>query len=134
MTAHLYIIRGVPGSGKTTLAHKMLRAGMVDCVREADDYMRDDRGAYKFDPSRLSACHYRCLAGTRSDLEAGLRVAVANTFTQLWEVEKYTDLGFPFTVITCEGRYQNTHGVPDATVAAMRARFAPYAPAPEVAE
>ena len=134
MTAHLYIIRGVPGSGKTTLANKMLRAGMVDCVREADDYMRDDRGAYKFDPSRLSACHYRCLAGTQRDLEAGLRVAVANTFTQLWEVEKYTDLGFPFTVITCEGRHQNTHGVPDAKVAAMRARFEPYVPAPEAAE
>lgn len=123
--SHLYIIRGVSGAGKSTLAQAMLRSGMVRYHSEADQWMRDASGAYRYDRSKLSRAHELCLDAARRHLEYG-PVAVSNTFTRIWEMQPYLDLGYPFTVIRCEGRFQNVHGVPDETVARMRTRFEDY--------
>lgn len=123
MTAHLYLIRGVPGSGKTTLARVMQKTGMVDAYTEADLFMLDSRGCYRFDPALLKRCHETCQRHALYALESGLRVAVSNTFTRAWEMQPYIDMGFPFTVLRCEGAYKNVHGVPETKVQQMRERF-----------
>lgn len=125
--ANLYIIRGVPGSGKTTLAKKMNDYGMIGVYFEADMFMIDDSGNYKFDQSKLSFCHDLCQRCVNDALEAGYDVAVSNTFTRKWEMNPYIDMaekhGALATVIVCQGDYGNTHGVPDDKVHAMRDRF-----------
>ena len=126
MTAQLYLIRGIPGSGKTTLAKKFLESGVVEYIVAADDFMVDEKGEYSFDPKELKECHRECLHSAYQALSAGINTAVHNTFTRVWEMQTYLDLGYPVTVIRCEGDYGNTHGVPDDVVSDMLYRFEDY--------
>lgn len=121
--AHLYIIRGIPGSGKTTLANKMLACGMVNEVFEADQFMVNSGGLYSFDGRRLKECHDACKNAVRNALAAGLNVAVSNTFTRKWEMEFYLNLGVDHTILICQGEHTNTHGVPQEKVFEMANRF-----------
>lgn len=125
--AHLYIIRGLPGSGKTTLAQAMLSTNMVQSHYEADMWMIDDFGDYCFNADKLSDCHNHCFRNTCDALLASHAVAVSNTFTRHWEYDKYVDFclqrGIGFTVLICQGNYPNIHGVPEAAIERMRKRF-----------
>jgi predicted kinase len=125
--AHLYIIRGVPGSGKTTLAESMMECGMVDHYSEADRFMVDDFLQYKFDATNLRMCHELCRQDVEEFLNMGCSVAVSNTFTRKWEMQPYLDMaekyGAKVTVIVCQGDYANVHGVPSDKVQEMKRRF-----------
>jgi predicted kinase len=126
--ANLYIIRGVPGSGKTTLADRMKSCGMIWDYAEADSFMVDECGNYRFDPKRLSHCHKKCHIEVRDMMRAGYDgIAVSNTFTRKWEMENYIGLarqfGYDVTMIVCQGDYGNVHGVPADKVQQMRDRF-----------
>jgi len=123
----LYIIRGIPGSGKTTLAGEMWNSGMIDHATEADKFMVDDNWDYKFDPEKLEICHKLCQEEVETFLEMGCDVAVSNTFTRKWEMQAYLDMaekyGAKTTVIVCQGEHENTHGVPQSVVERMKNHF-----------
>jgi hypothetical protein len=76
MTAEveLLLIRGLPGSGKTTMAKKYAQAGYVHC--EADQYF-EVGGEYRFDGSKLRAAHDDCLRRAIAAMDAGRSVVVA---------------------------------------------------------
>ena len=128
----LYIIRGVPGTGKTTLAH--ILAGPSQAA--ADDFMIGSSGQYEFDPSKLSEAHEKCLEKIVYFLKAGAtKVAVHNTFTTKREMAPYIkageEHGYVVQILTCETSHGSIHGVPDTTIQRMRDRFEPieyYAP------
>ncbi|CAM3455642.1 AAA family ATPase [Parendozoicomonas haliclonae] len=115
----LVLIRGVPGSGKTTLAKSRFPDHIL-C--EADQFFEAVNG-YEYDRSRIAEAHEDCLRRTKEHLEAGNDVVVANTFIRLWEMKAYKKLGFPCRIIKADGNYPNIHGVPDETVELMRRRF-----------
>lgn len=122
----LLLIRGLPGSGKTTMAKAYAVKGYVHC--EADQYFDND-GTYVFDASKLSAAHADCLRRTIEALDAFDSVVVSNTFTRQWEMEPYRlaakRRGVLFRVIEAVGEWPNVHGVPDETIERMRARWEP---------
>ena len=128
MTAgiELLLIRGLPGSGKTTLARKYMQAGYVHC--EADQYFERD-GVYKFDPTKLRAAHDDCLRRAIAAMDAGRSVVVANTFTRRWEMEPYMKAakkrGIDVRIIETTGNWPNVHGVPADAIERMRARWEP---------
>ena len=119
----LYIVRGLPGSGKSTFAKKLLQEGKVQQHLEADEFMTDENGDYKFDPSILQKCHQQCQMWVKYYLDRGQSVVVSNTFSRKWEILMYTRMGVEFEVIEMDGNYQNIHNVPQFIIDNMKNRW-----------
>lgn len=125
----LYLIRGVPGSGKSTFAQQMMRSGMVSQVFEADHYFIDKQGNYQFDARMLGAAHGWCQDRAEMYLLNGQDVAVSNTSTTEKEVEVYRKIaenaGADFVSIVMENRHggENIHNVPADKIQQMKNRF-----------
>jgi predicted kinase len=131
----LYIVRGIPGSGKSTLAKKIVGHDFLVC--EADKYFIDKgTGEYKFDASKIKDAHKFCQDTVETYMKDSLvnkqfyrEIAVANTFTQEWEMEPYFTLakeyGYTVFTIVVENRHGgvNQHGVPEDKVQMMKDRF-----------
>lgn len=125
----LYIVRGIPGSGKTTFAKTL---GGVHF--EADKYFMVD-GEYKFDVTKLKNAHSWCQTQVSNAMllnyTANINnvIVVSNTFTQEWEMEPYIEMakewGYTVFTIVVENRHggKNVHGVPDDKLEIMRNRF-----------
>jgi predicted kinase len=126
----LYLLRGLPGAGKSTLASQL-----ADSHFEADMYFTNENGQYLFNPSEIKKAHAWCqsevhtamiLNHTTGDNE---KIVVSNTFTQGWEMEPYYKLaesyGYRVFSIIVENRHggENLHSVPEDKIEAMRARF-----------
>jgi hypothetical protein len=120
----LYIVRGIPGSGKSTFANSL------GCpVFEADMYFMID-GEYKFDMSKIKLAHDWCKLRVEHSMEDGLgTIAVANTFTREWEMDAYYELAekYDYRVysVIVENRHDgvNQHGCPDDKIEQMKNRF-----------
>ena len=120
----LILIRGLPGSGKTTLAKQLA----PDCYHEADQYMTDGAGNYQFDPKRLRYAHGMCQKAVEKAMKQRTEVVVvSNTFVTRWEMAPYLRLaqnyGYEVEVIVATGTWQNVHGVPDEAVQRMREKW-----------
>ena len=127
MMNNLVLIRGIPGSGKSTTARKMKEKNPEYIHIEADMFFMRD-GVYVFDASKLGAAHAWCQARTEAELRAGKTVIVSNTFTTIKELLPYFQiadrvLGTNPVVHTCHGEFENIHGVPPEKVNQMRDRF-----------
>ena len=136
----LVLIRGAPGSGKSTyaglLADKELVQGRPVVQLEADMYFTRPDGVYDFNPKLLGNAHEWCQMRVRNNLkfcsddEYPGTVIVANTFTRVWEMMPYLDMAkeceATVEVYRCTGEYQNIHGVPDDKVRQMRERMQPF--------
>ena len=121
----LILIRGISGSGKTTIAELI-----TDKVLSADNFFTDADGNYNFDASKLPLAHKWCKLRVEHQMEdAADKIVVANTFTQEWEMTDYFDLakmyGYRVHSLIVENRHGgvNVHNVPDDTIAKMKKRF-----------
>ena len=121
-------IRGLPGSGKTSLGERLGNAIAAD-----DWFMKE--GVYCFDPAQLGAAHADCLQRAKFILAMGQDVAVCNTFSTRWELEPYIlaalaararliiiDL-YDGGLTDAELAVRNLHGVPEAAISRMRRRW-----------
>lgn len=129
----LYLIRGIPGSGKSTFAHHVWEDYAI-C--EADKFFYDKEGNYNFDASKLRQAHEWCRQEVEKRMVENLitpqyypEIIVSNTFTQEWEMEPYYKLaeqyGYKVFSFIIENRHggKNVHGVPEEKLEQMRNRF-----------
>ena len=122
MAGQLFLIRGLPGSGKSTTAKAL--ADWWECVTLEADMFFMVKGKYEFDPARIKLAHGWCQNEARKYLKDGTNVIVANTFTQKWEMQPYIDMEYAsLQIIECKGQFQNVHGVPKQTIAKMAERW-----------
>ena len=121
----LFLLRGLPGAGKSTLANSIGGSHM-----EADKYFIDG-GEYKFDASKLKEAHAWCQFIVEEEMNylKEERIVVSNTFTQAWEMQPYFDLaekyGYRVYSLIVENRHdgKNQHGVPEEKLVQMKNRF-----------
>lgn len=72
----LYVLRGLPGSGKSRVAQKLAqRPNTVVCT--VDDYFCVD-GKYVFDPYKLQEYHERNFERARSFMAEGKNIVIDN--------------------------------------------------------
>ena len=120
----LYLIRGLPGSGKSTMARQIVADGKATKHFEADMWINYSD---KWTPSAAKTAHAICQHDTENALYDGHSVVVSNTFTQLWEMQPYIDMakqhGANLEIITATGDYGSIHNVPSEAVEAMRKRW-----------
>jgi predicted kinase len=133
MSGVLFLVRGLPGSGKTSFATHIWNEYAV-C--EADQYFYDKEGNYNFDPSKIKDAHAWCknkvetmMGDHQLNEQYYPEIAVSNTFTQEWEMEDYFKLaekyGYKVVSLIVENRHggKNVHGVPEDKLEIMKNRF-----------
>ena len=118
----LAIIRGLPGSGKSTFArHAFKNFNQL----EADQFhMIGDVYDYKIE--NASYAHMLCQARCARHLKNGWDVVVANTFTTKFEILPYVRMAIHFQTtyeiyrMSDDFQWKSIHNVPDQVVEKMR--------------
>ncbi len=121
----LVLIRGLPGSGKSTMARVLAQVGFEHY--EADQYFMRD-GRYEFDAAKLKDAHAWCLSQAKECMANGYPCVIANTFTQAWEIEPYIKAAREncyqsIRILTATGDYGSVHGVPRDVIDRMANRW-----------
>jgi hydroxymethylpyrimidine pyrophosphatase-like HAD family hydrolase len=129
-TKHLYIIRGLPGSGKTTFADSIVAMAPGDVVRlEADDYFICSNGTYEYDPAKISHAHDECMTKFLGAMHLKKHIIISNTSIKDWEWRDYRNLaekeGYMVHVLIKENYHDgvSTHGVPLGKIIQMKNNF-----------
>jgi len=133
MSGTLFLVRGLPGSGKSTFATHIWNEYSV-C--EADKFFYDKEGNYNFEPSKIKDAHAWC----KNEVETRMKdhqlnpqyypeIAVSNTFTQEWEMKDYYELaekyGYKVVSLIIGNRHggKNVHVVHDDKLEIIKNRF-----------
>lgn len=127
----LVLIIGVPGTGKSTLAKKIVRTmtnrDQLFVHRETDEYFTDTFGNYLFDPTKLGEYHALCQRMTESDLSNGVGVVVSNTNLTKWERSKYFDIArrtnATVIIFIMRKQYGNVHEITEEKIRQMEEKF-----------
>jgi len=101
--ATLHVMRGIPGSGKSTKARELARP---EFICSADDYFVDSKGVYVFKQHEIAQAHAACLKkfirlvhqhhnsimddGQWADFD----VVLDNTNLRKWEYESYEQIAW----------------------------------------
>lgn len=131
----LTLIRGLPGSGKSTYAKRMANESYASCGYrlaapmihlEADMYFTHN-GEYKYVSENIPIAHNMCRIAVQGLLALNRSVIVSNTFTRIHEMEPYVNAanmnGCDITIVEMKGSYGSIHNVPEEAIQRMRNRW-----------
>ncbi|XP_006183271.3 NEDD4-binding protein 2-like 1 isoform X1 [Camelus dromedarius] len=134
---HLYLLRGLPGSGKTTLARQLQHDFPRALIFSTDDFFFREDGAYEFNPDFLEEAHEWNQKRARKAMRNGISpIIIDNTNLHAWEMK-------PYAVMALENNYEvifrepdtrwkfnvqelarrNIHGVPREKIHRMKERY-----------
>ena len=120
----IYLLRGLPGAGKSTLAYQL-----SPNICEADMFFMIN-GEYRFDMNLLGAAHMWCRMRCEDFMkDEQPTVVVSNTLTSEKELKPYIELaekyGYQIISLVVENRHDNksVHDVPDETLDRMEVRL-----------
>lgn len=126
-----YIMRGVPGSGKSTVAREL--ACQPEVIFSTDNYFYKE-GKYCFDPTLLASYHEKNLRGFTRAIEDGFESVVCdNTNVKHEHYEPYArvarEAGYLVVIVTLPhpdphvAAMRNKHKVPEYSIKKMIANW-----------
>ncbi len=126
-----YIIRGIPGSGKSAVSKQI--AGSAGRIVSADHYFEKD-GQYRFVREDLGKAHFKCRVAFTEAIDDEVEVIVVdNTNIKKADYEFYVDYatnrGYAVVTVVVEQMdpqvcfARNTHAVPLEAIQRMASRF-----------
>ena len=125
----IVLLRGLPGSGKSSLARLLSENGKHP-VFSVDDFFTDELGNYKFDHLKNHLAYDLCRNNTeQAMIKSTEKIFVDNTFTLDWEMEPYFKLAsehnYRIYVVTVENYHgeKNIHGITEEQVEKMRSKY-----------
>jgi hypothetical protein len=126
----LWIYRGLPGSGKSTIAARVAKAKQCE-------YFETDMWLYEFEdqdyywtPERLSVAIDKCHAAVTQQMMDSEDAIVTGVFRKYSAIKGYIELAqeYNYNVVVIEQRgfdYGNIHDVPKDSLEAMKKNFVP---------
>ncbi|CAK6968930.1 NEDD4-binding protein 2-like 2 [Scomber scombrus] len=132
----LILMRGLPGSGKSTMARELLSTGPSGLILSTDDYFAYKDG-YHYEPGLLGKAHEWNQSRAKDAMHDGRSpVIIDNTNIQAWEMQPYVKMALErgYRVDFCEPdtrwkfdphelEKRNKHGVTQEKIAQMMDRF-----------
>ncbi|MCL4816636.1 MAG: AAA family ATPase [Flavobacteriales bacterium] len=127
---HLIILRGLPGAGKTTLAHVLSENGKYP-IFSVDDFFTDAQtGKYTFVFSENHIAYHQCLKHCEKAMKENVsKIILHNVFSMQWEIEPYFKLAeqynYTLHIATVEKHHthSNTHSITDEQIKKMAKNF-----------
>jgi predicted kinase len=128
MRRSLILLRGLPGSGKSTLG-ELLSEGKYPVV-SIDDYFTDSKGSYDFKYNENHLAYKSCEERVIELMSKGVeKIFIANTCTIDSEILSYKklahDAGYSFFAVTVENYHGqgNIHGISKEQIDKMAAKY-----------
>ena len=122
----LFIVRGPPGSGKTTYGKHILAQQPGTKHIEGDDFFTDAKGNYAFDESRAAEANEWCLSAVKKALGAGHNALISQDFITRKEMAPFIALGYRTQIVEMGMEFPNTHGVSKKAAQAKKEAFEPH--------
>lgn len=126
MVKKIVLVRGIPGSGKSTFASMI----SSNTHFEADQFFTDSQGNYKWDANKIGEAHEWCQKQIRERMARDISpLYVANTFTTEKEMKPYFDMaekyGYQLSSIVIENRHgnENIHSVKSDVIDRMEVKL-----------
>lgn|SRR5574341_850587 len=120
--SNLILIRGLPGSGKTTKALEYKKQGYKHY--EADQYFIDPDGKYIFNPNLIIDAQDWCKTMVKLAMLEEKNIVVSNTFTQMWQLDPYIVMGikngYNIKIIEMRGTYGSIYNLPLESMERMK--------------
>jgi predicted kinase len=123
----LTLVRGLPGSGKSTFSLQKVSEFPELVHLEADQFFMRD-GKYDFRTDLLHIAHQWCYSNTALALLDGYDVIVSNTFISIRELKKYIKLkeiieDLKIEIVEMKTQYNSIHDVPEEKLELMKCRW-----------
>ncbi|GBF51663.1 AAA domain protein [Leptospira ryugenii] len=125
MEKTLLLLRGLPGSGKSTFV-ELLKSLSPVVAFSLDEYFLNEEGIYHFNYRENHKAYKQCYTNVHQAMKDSISFLIVDqTFVSFREIKPYLDLALEFSyktfVLTVENRHdgENQHGISDTQLVKM---------------